>query len=67
MTAEAITRPHVTHSYFVPSPLSEIKYGKMKFLISDRPNDFSLESYAKVGSIILEISDKVVALGTGKT
>ncbi|KAE9549468.1 hypothetical protein FO519_007326 [Halicephalobus sp. NKZ332] len=47
MTAETIPRLNVTHSYFVPSPLSEIKYGKMRFLISDRPNDFSLENYAK--------------------
>jgi protein tyrosine phosphatase type 4A len=45
MTAETIL-PHA-HNYFVPSPVSEIKFGKMRFLITDRPTDMSLDSFIK--------------------
>uniref|UniRef100_A0A7E4W4J0 protein-tyrosine-phosphatase n=2 Tax=Panagrellus redivivus TaxID=6233 RepID=A0A7E4W4J0_PANRE len=33
--------------YFVPAPCSEIKFGKMRFLITDRPNDMSLDNFVK--------------------
>jgi protein tyrosine phosphatase type 4A len=46
MTAETIS-PQTAHNYFVPSPVSEIKFGKMRFLITDRPTDMSLDSFIK--------------------
>lgn len=45
MTAETISP--LTHTYFVPSPVSEIKYGKMRFLITTDQNDMSLDHFIK--------------------
>lgn len=45
MTAATISPQ--SHNYFVPSPVSEIKFGKMRFLITDRPTDLSLDSFIK--------------------
>jgi protein tyrosine phosphatase type 4A len=47
MTAETIPPQAHHNTYFVPSPVSEIKFGKMRFLITDRPTDMSLDNFIK--------------------
>jgi len=48
MTAESVVPISVAApNYFVPQPMTKIEYGKMKFLITDRPNAMFLEHFAK--------------------
>ncbi|OZC06523.1 hypothetical protein X798_06491 [Onchocerca flexuosa] len=41
---ESSTARRLTHTYFKPAP-SEIQYGKMRFLITDRPSDLTINTY----------------------
>lgn len=52
-------------TYFRPDH-SEIRFGKMRFLITDRPNEATLESYAKVSCSRKCISVMSVASGAGE-
>jgi len=50
MTADATVRvptPPATPNYFVPQSVTKVEYGKMRFLITDRPNTMFLEQFAK--------------------
>lgn len=44
-------------NYFRPAH-SEIKFGKMRFLITDRPSDPAVESYVSVSDIISVIDNR---------
>lgn len=45
MESSAAKRP--TPAYFKPAP-SEIQYGRMRFLITDRPSDLTINTYIEV-------------------
>lgn len=44
---ESSTARRPTPAYFKPAP-SEIQYGRMRFLITDRPSDLTINTYIEV-------------------